>query len=74
VFRSRTQKALQTPPQVGSLSDVRLGLGVVTTEEKDSRGRRHRSEDLGVAGRDEVEVAEHEAILAAKAWPRIYTD
>jgi hypothetical protein len=59
---------LQPPAEVGSLGDVRLGVGIVSAEEKDSRGRRDGSKYLGIAGWDEVEAGEHEVIVVAKLF------
>jgi hypothetical protein len=75
MLRGSAEKPLQAPAEVGSLGYVRLGLGIGTAQQEDGWGAGDGSEYLGIAGGDEVEVSEHEAILVRKPFfPLIYAD
>jgi hypothetical protein len=64
VFRWVAEQPLEPPTQVGSFTDVRLGLGIVAAKEKYGRRGWDRRPEFNIAGGDELEaVGKHNAIL-----------
>jgi hypothetical protein len=58
------QQALQTPPQVRGLADVRLGAGLLAAQYKHGRSRRDGSEDRRIVLSSEFQtLGQHHIIL-----------
>ena len=60
----RTKQALEAPTQVGSLADVRFGLSVLATKQKDGGRGRNAGKGRGIAFGNEFQaLSQHEVIV-----------
>ncbi len=64
MLRGGAEQALQTAPQICGFADIRLGLGIVATKQKDCGRSGSGSEDFRVGSWDELAaLGQHEVIL-----------